>query len=124
MLALPGSAYVYQGEELGLPEHTTLPSEVRQDPALPHRRRERGPRRLPRPDSLAGGSAWLRLGLHAARTVAAAAEGFARYAVDQQLGVPGSSYELYRAALGLRADRKLGRGSSSGRRSTIRRPAS
>ena len=38
-------------------------------------------------------------------------EGFARYAVDQQLGVPGSSYELYRAALGLRADLELGQGS-------------
>src|SRR5690606_20214725 len=32
MLGLPGSAYVYQGEELGLPEHTQLPGEVRQDP--------------------------------------------------------------------------------------------
>ena len=32
MLALPGSAYVYQGEELGLPEHTTLAGEDRQDP--------------------------------------------------------------------------------------------
>ena len=32
MLALPGGDYVYQGEELGLPEHTTLPDEVRQDP--------------------------------------------------------------------------------------------
>ena len=34
MLALPGSAYVYQGEELGLPEVTDLPDEVRQDPAF------------------------------------------------------------------------------------------
>lgn len=34
MLALPGSAYVYQGEELGLPEHTMLPDAVRQDPAF------------------------------------------------------------------------------------------
>src|SRR5690606_21036895 len=33
MLALPGSAYVYQGEELGLPEHTTLDDSLRQDPA-------------------------------------------------------------------------------------------
>ena len=32
MLALPGSAYVYQGEELGLPEVVDLPDEVRQDP--------------------------------------------------------------------------------------------
>ena len=31
-LALPGSAYLYQGEELGLPEVLDLPDEVRQDP--------------------------------------------------------------------------------------------
>lgn len=31
-LALPGSAYLYQGEELGLPE-ASLPNEARQDPA-------------------------------------------------------------------------------------------
>ena len=34
MLALPGSAYLYQGEELGLPEVTELPDHVRQDPAF------------------------------------------------------------------------------------------
>ena len=28
MLALPGSAYLYQGEELGLPEHTEMPDRV------------------------------------------------------------------------------------------------
>ena len=33
MLALPGSAYLYQGEELGLPDVVDLPDEVRQDPA-------------------------------------------------------------------------------------------
>ena len=32
MLALPGSAYLYQGEELGLPEVLDLPPEARQDP--------------------------------------------------------------------------------------------
>ena len=32
MLALPGSCYVYQGEELGLPEVLDLPPEARQDP--------------------------------------------------------------------------------------------
>ncbi|WP_037870414.1 alpha-amylase family glycosyl hydrolase, partial [Streptomyces sp. SPB074] len=31
--ALPGSVYVYQGEELGLPEVLDLPEEARQDPA-------------------------------------------------------------------------------------------
>jgi alpha-glucosidase len=34
MLALPGSAYVYQGDELGLPEVLDLPPEVREDPAF------------------------------------------------------------------------------------------
>ena len=32
MLALPGSAYLWQGEELGLAEHTTLDNTLRQDP--------------------------------------------------------------------------------------------
>ena len=32
MLALPGGAYVYQGEELGLPEVEHLPSDALQDP--------------------------------------------------------------------------------------------
>ena len=32
MLALPGSAYIYQGEELGLPEVTDLPDHVLTDP--------------------------------------------------------------------------------------------
>jgi alpha-glucosidase len=31
-LALPGSAYLYQGEELGLPEVLDLPDDARQDP--------------------------------------------------------------------------------------------
>jgi alpha-glucosidase len=32
-LALPGLTYLYQGEELGLPEHTTLDDNLRHDPA-------------------------------------------------------------------------------------------
>ncbi|MBA8817599.1 alpha-glucosidase [Microbacterium halimionae] len=32
MLALPGSAYIYQGEELGLPEAMEIPDDARQDP--------------------------------------------------------------------------------------------
>ena len=34
MLALPGGAYVYQGDELGLPQVTDLPDEVLQDPTF------------------------------------------------------------------------------------------
>ncbi|AHH96229.1 glycoside hydrolase family 13 protein [Kutzneria viridogrisea] len=33
-MALPGGVYVYQGEELGLPEVEDLPDEVRQDPVF------------------------------------------------------------------------------------------
>jgi alpha-glucosidase len=33
-LALPGSAYVYQGDELGLPEVEDLPDDARQDPVF------------------------------------------------------------------------------------------
>lgn len=32
--SLPGSCYIYQGEELSLPEHTALPDEARQDPTF------------------------------------------------------------------------------------------
>jgi alpha-glucosidase len=35
-LALPGASFVYQGEELGLPEVLDLPDEVRQDPVFHH----------------------------------------------------------------------------------------
>ena len=34
MLGLPGSAYLFQGEELGLPEVFDLPAEARQDPVF------------------------------------------------------------------------------------------
>jgi alpha-glucosidase len=33
MLALPGAAYLYQGEELGLPEVSDLPDHLREDPS-------------------------------------------------------------------------------------------
>ena len=52
MLALPGSAYLYQGEELGLPEVTDLPEHVLTDPMF-HRtggaRRGRDGCRVPLP---------------------------------------------------------------------------
>ena len=52
MLALPGSAYLYQGEELGLPEVLDLPDEVREDPAFVRTKGESGRRdgcRVPMP---------------------------------------------------------------------------
>ncbi|MFE7099876.1 glycoside hydrolase family 13 protein [Streptomyces erythrochromogenes] len=53
MLALPGSAYLYQGEELGLPEVTDLPPESRQDPAFRRGRRPQIPLGAPTPGIIA-----------------------------------------------------------------------
>jgi alpha-glucosidase len=110
MLALPGGAYLYQGEELGLPEHTTLPDAARQDPLWErsgHRSRGRDGCRVPVPwrsDTPAfgfspNGRSWL-----------PQPESWAELAPDRQVGVAGSTYELYRAALRLRRERGLGRG--------------
>ncbi|MGZ4685048.1 MAG: glycoside hydrolase family 13 protein [Oryzihumus sp.] len=111
MLALPGSAYLYQGEELGLPDSTDMPDEFRQDPAWERSgRTERGrdgcrvplPWEADRPAFGFGPSAdtWL-----------PQPEVYGRYAVDQQEGVEGSTLELYRALLATRRERALGVGS-------------
>jgi alpha-glucosidase len=110
MLALPGSAYLYQGEELGLPEHTTLPDEYRQDPAWErsgHTERGRDGCRVPIPweaDAPSYGfgpsdASWL-----------PQPASWAEYALDRQRDVPGSTWELYRAALELRRSHGLGSG--------------
>jgi alpha-glucosidase len=110
MLALPGAAYLYQGEELGLPEHTTLPDDVRQDPTWTrsnHTSRGRDGARVPIPwrsDAPAygfspTGASWL-----------PQPERWRDLALDRQRGVAGSTYEMYRAALRIRRERALGRG--------------
>jgi alpha-glucosidase len=110
MLALPGSAYLYQGEELGLPEHTTLPDAVRQDPAWfrsGHTQRGRDGCRVPLPweaDAPSYG-----FGPSDASWLPQPPE-WAEYALDRQRGVPGSTYEMYRSALRLRHEHGLGSG--------------
>ncbi|MFF5014360.1 glycoside hydrolase family 13 protein [Streptomyces sp. NPDC001165] len=104
MLALPGSSYVYQGEELGLPEVADLPAEVLRDPIWEqtgHARKGRDGCRVPLPWTTTGpsygfgsGVAWL-----------PQPASFASYAVEAQAGTEGSTLELYRTALRLR--RKL-----------------
>ncbi|WP_327307049.1 glycoside hydrolase family 13 protein [Streptomyces sp. NBC_01298] len=101
MLALPGSAYVYQGEELGLPEVVDLPDAVRQDPAFARGAGQDGLRdgcRVPIPWSgteapygFGEGGSWL----------PQPAE-WAGLSVAAQTGDPASTLELYRAALRLR----------------------
>ncbi len=111
MLGLPGGAYIYQGEELGLPEHTTLDGSVRQDPTYFRTNGERVGRdgcRVPIPwsatESAFGfsstGNSWL-----------PQPAGFSNYARSSQQGKPGSTLELYKSLLALRKDNELGHGS-------------
>ncbi|MFG3656618.1 alpha-amylase family glycosyl hydrolase [Streptomyces sp. NPDC047706] len=109
MLALPGSAYVYQGEELGLPEVADLPAAVLQDPIWEqtgHVRKGRDGCRVPLPWTRTGPS----YGFGASGAWLPQPATFALYAVEAQDGVEGSTLELYRTALRLR--RKLLQGES------------
>ena len=110
MLGLPGAAYLYQGEELGLPDATTLPHEVRQDPAFVRtngRETGRDGCRIPFPWSDSGPS--LGFGPTEATWLPQPA-GYRDLAVDRQEGVPGSTLELYRQLLQLRRSYALGSG--------------
>lgn len=107
LLALPGSAYIYQGEELGLPEVTDLPDAARQDPAF---RRTGGKvngrdgSRVPLPWD--GGESF-----GFSRTAAGSAPappwlpqpvGWGEYSVASQSGDPDSFLTLYTGALRVR----------------------
>ena len=110
MLALPGSAYLYQGEELGLPEVVDLPDAARQDPTW-HRtggaRYGRDGCRVPIPWDASGPTAGF------APTDASwlpQPGDWSRYARELQRGVADSTLELYRALLAERRARELGAG--------------
>jgi alpha-glucosidase len=111
MLALPGSAYLYQGEELGLPEAIDLPDSARQDPTWErtgHERYGRDGCRVPipwEPDAPAygfntTGRSWL-----------PQPGDWSGYARSAQEGEAGSTLELYKAALALRGEHSLALGS-------------
>jgi alpha-glucosidase len=105
MLALPGAAYVYQGEELGLWEVEDLPDELLQDPTWDrsgHEHRGRDGCRVPIPWSGTappfgfgppGSAPWLPQPVE-----------WGSLSVAAQAGVEGSMLELYRRALVLRRD--------------------
>ncbi|MFJ4849683.1 MULTISPECIES: glycoside hydrolase family 13 protein [unclassified Streptomyces] len=103
MLALPGSVYVYQGEELGLPEVTDLPDEVRQDPSFFRDNGQDGLRdgcRVPIPWT-AGGSSY---GFGSGGSWLPQPASWAGLSVEAQTGDPASTLELYRKALRLRRE--------------------
>jgi alpha-glucosidase len=113
MFALPGVAYLYQGEELGLPEHTTLPDEARQDPTWVRSGRSVAGRdgcRVPVPWTSGGPSYGFGPG---ERSWLPQPTAWERYALDGQRGVEGSTYELYREMLRLRRKHGLGAGALS-----------
>ncbi|SCL55550.1 alpha-glucosidase [Micromonospora citrea] len=101
MLALPGCAYVYQGEELGLPEVLDLPDELRQDPAFLRTGESRDGCRVPIPWS--GELAPYGFGPAGSELSWLPAPATWRgLSVAAQTGVPGSTLELYRTALRIR----------------------
>jgi alpha-glucosidase len=100
MLGLPGSSYLYQGEELGLPEAWQLDVKYRQDPTIARTNGERIGRdscRVPLP-WVAGetasngfnttGESWL-----------PQPENYRAFSRNLQEGVPGSTLELYKRLL-------------------------
>jgi alpha-glucosidase len=104
--ALPGGAYVYQGEELGLPEVEDLPDEVIQDPAGERSGRTKRGRdgcRVPIPwsgdkppygfSSDSSAQPWL-----------PQPQDWGPLTVEAQSGDPASMLELYRAALRIRRE--------------------
>lgn len=114
MLALPGSAYIYQGEELGLPEHTALDSDVRQDPSFFRTQgaeKGRDGCRVPLPwhSDLPGYGFGDYTASDAGPWLPQPAA-FKRYAVDRQEGIAGTTLEFYRSALAFRAEYRLGAG--------------
>ena len=110
MLGLPGASYLYQGEELGLPEHTTLEPEYRQDPTFFRTGGKRVGRdgcRVPLPWDqsepalgFSSGGSWL-----------PQPESYRALARSKQESNAASTLNLYKEALRLRKELRLGEGS-------------
>jgi alpha-glucosidase len=106
VLALPGSVYLFQGEELGLPEWLDLPDASRQDPVFLRTEgafRGRDGCRVPMP--------WTAdpAGAHGFSPTDSATvpwlpqpDDWGRYAVDLQAPDPGSTLAVYRSLLAAR----------------------
>jgi alpha-glucosidase len=102
-LALPGGAYLYQGEELGLPEVEDLPEEVLQDPTWErsgHTARGRDGCRVPLPWS--GEQPPFGFTADGVRPWLPQPESWRELTVAAQRDDPASTLSLYRSALRLR----------------------
>ncbi|WP_166997037.1 glycoside hydrolase family 13 protein [Paramicrobacterium fandaimingii] len=101
MLGLPGSAYLYQGEELGLGEVADIPADQHQDPAYfrnPGVDPGRDGCRVPLPWTVDGPS----FGFGPARAHLPQPEWFSALSVEAEDDDPASTLTLYRTALTLR----------------------
>ncbi|MEC8018373.1 MAG: alpha-amylase family glycosyl hydrolase, partial [Actinomycetota bacterium] len=102
LLALPGSTYIYQGEELGLHEVPDLPQEVLDDPVWrrsENTRKGRDGCRVPIPWTQTGPS----FGFSESAPWLPQPAYFGDQSVEAQDGVDGSVLEFYRSALALRS---------------------
>ncbi|MGY1692920.1 glycoside hydrolase family 13 protein [Geodermatophilus sp. SYSU D01105] len=102
-LALPGGAYLYQGEELGLPEVEDLPEELLQDPTWErsgHTARGRDGCRVPLP--WAGDSPPFGFTVDGVQPWLPQPAAWRELTVAAQQRDPSSTLSLYRAALRLR----------------------
>src|SRR5215218_8947490 len=108
LLALPGSAYIYEGEELGLHEVADLPWEALEDPVASRTTNEKGRDgcRVPLPWTPQGPSYGFGRGCaHLPQP-----DWFGEYAVSVQDANPDSTLNLYRQALALRGQLFAGNG--------------
>ena len=107
LLGLPGSAYLYQGEELGLHEVADIPDAERQDPTFfrsPGLDMGRDGCRVPLPWTSSGAS----FGFGADGAHLPQPDWFAAHSVAEQDGDRESTLTLYRRALALRHELQSG----------------
>ena len=105
ILALPGTAYIYQGDELGLPEDLDIKEEDIQDPSWErsnHKVRGRDGCRVPLPWTVSETNAYGFSSAKYARPWLPQPSWFSTYAVQREDGRQDSALELYRKALALR----------------------
>jgi len=101
MLGLPGSSYLYQGEELGLHEVAEIPDAERQDPTFFRSEGEdlgRDGCRVPLPWHADGAA----FGFGGGGSHLPQPQWFGAFAMSRQQGDPASSLSVYRRALELR----------------------
>jgi len=118
LMGLPGSMYVYNGEELGLPEATLLPDQARQDPTWQrsgYRTRGRDGCRVPLPWQAGAPSFGFSSPPEAGAAIAfpwlPQPEEYRAFAVDVEAADQASPLNHYRRMIALRRDLALAAGS-------------